>query len=51
MLGAILMLFGALAEWRYGLATEGRSLESIAASLTDEPAAGTGRNGGGRHTG
>ena len=51
MLGAILMLFGALAEWRYGLATEGRSLESIAASLTDEPATGTGRNSGRRDTG
>ena len=38
MLGAILMLIAALAEWRYGLATEGRSLESIAASLGDESA-------------
>ncbi len=36
VLGAVLMLLGALAEWRYGLATEGRSLESIAGSLSDE---------------
>lgn len=36
LLGSVLMLLGALAEWRYGLATEGRSLESIAGSLSDE---------------